>query len=71
MCIWAEGRFINVVCYMLYGEHMAKVRTTLVLEEDVFQKLKQEAEDNISEFVNRLLKKELFETRKDMVEDED
>ncbi|MEK6979177.1 MAG: hypothetical protein AABW86_03060 [Candidatus Micrarchaeota archaeon] len=61
-----------------------KVRTTLVLEESVFQKLKQESDNNMSEFVNRILKKELFETRKsmfgalkgkisakDMVEDED
>ena len=71
---------------MLYGDHMPeKVRTTLVLEESVFQKLKQEAPpDNLSDFVNKLLKKELFEARrdlfgalkgrisaKDMVEDED
>lgn len=52
---------------MLYGEHMEKkVRTTIVLEETLFQKLKQEAANNISEFVNKLLKKELFETRKDL-----
>ncbi len=43
-----------------------KVRTTLVLEEQVFQKLKQESPEGISEFVNTLLKKELFGTRKDM-----
>lgn len=43
-----------------------KIRTTLVLEEIVFQKLKQEASSNLSEFVNTLLKRELFGTRKEM-----
>ena len=52
---------------MIVGEHMSeKVRTTLVLEGEVFQKLKQESHENISEFVNRILKRELFQTRRDL-----
>jgi len=45
------------------GECMSKIRktrTTLVLEEAVVKKLKQESQGNISELANRILKKALF-----------
>jgi len=37
-----------------------KTRTTLVLEDVVVKKLKQESEGNISELANKILKKALF-----------
>jgi transcriptional regulator with AAA-type ATPase domain len=37
-----------------------KIRTTLVLEDNVLKKLKQKSEGNISELANKILKTALF-----------
>ena len=42
-----------------------KVRTTLVLEDAVMAKLRQDHGSNISAAVNLILKRELFEPKKD------
>jgi len=39
---------------------MTKIRTTLMLDEAVLKKLRQEGKGNISVLVNKILKKELF-----------
>jgi len=43
-----------------------KARTTLVLEQAVLQKLKQESQGNISELANRILRDVLFGKGKSM-----
>jgi len=43
-----------------------KTRTTLVLEEAVFKKLKQKSRGNVSELANRILKEALFGRGKSM-----
>lgn len=43
-----------------------KTRTTLVLEEAVFEKLKQKSQGNISELANKILKEALFGRGKSM-----
>ena len=51
------------------GECMSKIRktrTTLVLEEAVVKKLKQESQGNISELANWILKKALFGGKESM-----
>ncbi len=51
---------------MIYGEHMAfgKVRTTLVLDQVIVEKIRQNTK-NMSEFVNQTLREKLF-TKKSM-----
>ena len=39
---------------------VGKARTTLVLDEAVFRKLKQKSRGNISEMANRILRESLF-----------
>lgn len=43
-----------------------KVRTTLVLDEAVVEKLRQSSEGNMSALANRILSNELFKKRKSM-----
>jgi len=47
-------------------ERREKTRTTLVLEEAVFKKLKQKSRGNVSELANRILKEALFGRGKSM-----
>jgi len=48
---------------MMYDNHMTKIRTTLVLEEEVFRKLKQSSSGNMSKLANQILKKKLLEKK--------
>ncbi len=45
---------------------VAKIRTTLVIEADLFEKLRQSFGKNMSAAVNALLRKELFGKKKSM-----
>ncbi len=51
---------------MVFMKGRGKTRTTLVLEEAVFKKLKQKSRGNISELANRILKEALFGKGKSM-----
>lgn len=43
-----------------------KTRTTLVLDEAVFKKLKQKSRGNVSELANKILRETLFHKRESM-----
>ncbi len=51
---------------MLYVDIMAKVRTTFVLDEPVFHKLRQLAPDNMSKLANEILAESLFKKKKSL-----
>ena len=51
---------------MSYVDTMSKVRTTLVLDEPVFDKLRQLSPDNMSKLANQILAESLFNKRKSM-----
>jgi len=51
---------------MIFMKGRGKTRTTLVLEEAVFKKLKQKSRGNVSELANEILKEALFGRRKSM-----
>ncbi len=51
---------------MIFMKGKGKIRTTLVLEEAVFKKLKQKSQGNVSELANKILKETLFGRGKSM-----
>lgn len=48
----------------MYVDNMVKVRTTLVLDAPVVEKLRQQASGNMSKLANEILAENLFKKRK-------
>ena len=50
----------------MYVDNMVKVRTTLVLDVPVVEKLRQQAGNNMSKLANQILAESLFKKRKSL-----